>query len=99
VIEIVARHQGAEGSDEETVLVGVVSASYPAPPAIANAYINSTNLKSSAPKVRGCVLNQIAAKHANGQQYGAAPGPYNEAAIQADVVTFWPSCGGGTPAP
>jgi hypothetical protein len=95
------RHQGhgqdGVATDEETVAFSLISVGYPAPPAIANAYINSTDLKSGAPKVRGCVISQIAANHAHDQKYNAPPGPYNEALVKADVDYLWPLCGGGAP--
>ena len=96
VIVVSVKHQGATGVDEETVEVSVVTAGYPAPPAIANKYINSSSSKGGAPKVRGCVLNQIAKIHSEHLKYGPPGGPYNESLVQSDVRDFWPGCGGGT---
>jgi hypothetical protein len=95
VIEISIRHGGSLEAEEEHIEVVLLSASYPAPPSVANAFINSTpDLKSGAAKVRGCVLNQVAEKHAKGQQYGPAPGPYNDPKIRNDVRNWWTGCGG-----
>jgi hypothetical protein len=70
-----------------------LSVEYPAPPAIANAYINSTStLKNLFGKKRGCIINEIAQRHGQQEAYGAKPGPYNEALVQSDVLFFGASC-------
>jgi hypothetical protein len=51
VLLVSAKHQNDVGDDTETLQVFVVTAGYPAPPAIANAYINANApLKAAAPK-------------------------------------------------
>ena len=98
VLSISLKSTGDTGTDSETVNVQVVSLEYPAPPAIANEYINTTDLKKAAPKIRGCVLNVIAHNHGQDHKYGPAPGPYNNPLVREDVRTLWPSCGGTLPA-
>ena len=92
-ISFTVRHggQGVELEEVEVTVV-LVNAEYPAPPAIANAYINQT-YKSVAPKRRGCVISQIAEYHAKDQRYNAPPGPYDVPLVQADVDTLISSCG------
>jgi hypothetical protein len=92
-----ARHQNADGTDEEEVIVPLLDIEYPAPPAVANAYINS--LSSSLRKlfssgVRGCVISQIAEAHAQLSKYGPKGGPYDVPLIQSDVRAFSVGCGG-----
>jgi len=87
-----AKHGGSTGSDseEEIMAVLVISAEHPAPPAVANAYINSTPyLKSQAPKRRGCVISKIAEQHAKNSTYGPKGGPYDENAIRSDVDYYF----------
>jgi hypothetical protein len=88
------KHQGDTGEDTQEVTFNLlVSVEYPAPPAIANAYINGNpTLKKAAPTVRGCVVSQIAQLHGQTQKSGPAPGPYNNALVQSDVTAFWPAC-------
>jgi hypothetical protein len=99
VLLVSVKHKNEIGQDTETVQVFVVAAGYPAPPAIANAYINSISaLKSGASKVRGCVLNEIAREHGQNNKYGPNGGPYNEALVRHDVYTFWSNpCGAAWP--
>jgi hypothetical protein len=87
------KHQNAEGEDEEEVIISQLNAEFPAPPAVANSYINA-NLKSGSAKVRGCVISKIADHHAKDSKYGPKGGPYDEALIQSDVVAYWGTCGG-----
>lgn len=93
-------HQGnQEGEDEETVTVQLIVAEYPAPPAVANAYINSlpsASRKQFISGVRGCVISAIAEAHAKDEKYGPKGGPYDEAQIQVDVQALSPTCGGPT---
>lgn len=64
----------------------VVSVEYPAPPAIANAYINSSDtLKKLQAKRRGCIISKIATEHGQNERYGAKPGPYNDGLVRSDV--------------
>jgi hypothetical protein len=94
-----ASHGNADGSDSVHVVFDLqtVTIEYPAPPAIANAYING--LASSVRKlftagVRGCVISQIAENHGKYETYGAKPGPYDVAKVQQDVRSFSQPCGG-----
>jgi len=94
-----ASHGNADGSDTIEVIFDLqtVSVEYPAPPAIANAYINglsSTLRKQFTAGVRGCVISQIAELHGKQEYYGDKPGPYNVAKVQADVKTFSQGCSG-----
>lgn len=91
-LSFTVRHRGQVELEDVEVTVVLVSAEYPAPPAIANAYINQT-YRSVAPKRRGCVISQIAEYHAKEQRYNAAPGPYNEQQVWTDVDTLIGSCG------
>lgn len=90
-VSIRTRHQGDEGTDTEDVTFSLVAVEYPAPPAIANAYINAT-YKKSAPKVRGCVISQIANNHAQLSKYGPKGGPYDNAMVKADVDVYIGAC-------
>lgn len=97
VVEISIKHQGSSGSDTETITVFLLTASYPAPPSVANNYINKEPLlKSAASKIRGCVLNQIAKQHGQFSAYNPAPGPYDTIKIQKDVYAYWTGACGGT---
>jgi len=87
------KHQGSTGEDVETVQFLTLTAEYPAPPAVANAYMNAVNPPKKA-KVRGCVISAIAELHAKDSAYGPKGGPYNEAVIRQDVDAFRPLCGG-----
>jgi hypothetical protein len=90
-ITVEATHGNNTGDDTEEPIsaVLIVSAEFPAPPAVANAYINSDpSLKSLIGKRRGCVISKIAEQHAKYETYGPKGGPYNEAAIQSDVNAF-----------
>lgn len=69
------RHQGNEGVDEEDVVFNLVAVEYPAPPAIANAYLKLTYGKLGA-KRHGCVLSAIANQHAHDSAFGPKGGPY-----------------------
>ena len=99
VLLVSTKHRSDVGSDEETVQVFVVTAGYPAPPSVANAYINgNAGLKSGAAKVRGCVLNEIAREHGQNNKYGPNGGPYNNPLIYRDVFAFWTTtCGASWP--
>jgi hypothetical protein len=94
-----AKH-GREGDSDAIEVIfdlQTVSIEYPAPPAIANAYINSlssTIKKQFTAGVRGCVISDIAQNHGQLEAYGPKPGPYNVAKVQADVKIFSTGCGG-----
>ena len=94
VVTASVKHRGVEGDVTETVTFALVAVEYPAPPAIANAFINQTYGGRGAAKVRGCVINQIATYHAQFERYGPKGGPYDNALIYADVTAFWRPCGG-----
>jgi hypothetical protein len=85
------RHNGSEGTDEEDVTFALVAVEYPAPPAIANGYINSTYKKISATK-RGCIISQVANNHAHESKYGPKGGPYDNDLVKADVDIYIYSC-------
>ena len=94
-----AKHGNADGSDTIEVVFDLrtVSVEYPAPPAIANAYINglpAAQRKLFTAGVRGCVISQIAELHGKFEYYGAKPGPYDVAKVQQDVRSFSLQCGG-----
>lgn len=90
-IIVSAKYRGATGLDEETVAVAQLNAEYPAPPAVANAYINSGEVKLSG-KQRGCVISMIADQHAHYSAYGAKGGPYDIGAIKGAVNSFASTC-------
>ena len=85
------RHQGSEGIDEEDVTFSLVAVEYPAPPAIANGYINSV-YKGISAKKRGCVISLIANNHAHDSKYGPKGGPYDNDLVKADVDTYIYAC-------
>jgi hypothetical protein len=93
-ITVRVKHASETGEDVESVQFALLNAEFPAPPAVANAYINA-NLKAGSAKVRGCVIAKIAEKHAKESAYGPKGGPYNTSWIQDDVSSFWAQCGGG----
>jgi hypothetical protein len=78
-------------TDEVSYALELVNVEYPAPPAVANAYINQTYSRLSG-GIRGCIISQIANEHAMNEKYGPKGGPYNDALIQSDVVAFKSSC-------
>jgi hypothetical protein len=83
-ITVAVRHQGNEGEDEELVAVALMAVEFPAPPAVANAYIKATYAKLTAGR-RGCVISNIANAHGQNERYGPKGGPYDEALIRSDV--------------
>ena len=85
------KHQGDTGIDTETVTFSLVAVEYPAPPAIANAYINST-YKGISAKKRGCVISLIANNHAHDSKYGPKGGPYDNNLVRSDVDAYIYSC-------
>lgn len=95
---VTVKHGNDTGVDTETVEFLMLTVEYPAPPAVANAYINSVPLyKSASGKKRGCIISKIAEKHAKlaGEQggYGAKGGPYDEPAIRQDVDLYYAGAG------
>jgi hypothetical protein len=100
-IFIKTRHQSVDGTDTEDVDVQFdFAVEYPAPPAVANAYINSlpaATKKKFTSGVRGCVNSLIAEGHAKFEEYGPKGGPYDVEMIQYDVRDFSVNfCGGPT---
>jgi hypothetical protein len=87
-----AKYRGELGYDEEAVQVSTFSAEYPAPPAVANAYINGMGKSWASAKQRGCIIGQIAEGHAQYEAYGPKGGPYNTTAIHAAVESFAAGC-------
>lgn len=87
------RH-GGQGREEEaaTIVFALITVEYPAPPAIANAYINRTYGARAGAKTRGCVINQVAEQHAKYERYGPKGGPYNDALVYSDVQAYWGPC-------
>ena len=99
VVNVSLKYRGDNTTDTEVVTFALVSVEYPAPPSIANEYINGTPaLKSAAPKTRGCVVNEIAREHGQNAKYGPKGGPYNKPAVYADTYAFWIApCGASWP--
>jgi hypothetical protein len=92
-ITVVAKYRNAEGSDSEQVTVANSTAEYPAPPAVANAYINSSTWRTYLTgKQRGCVISKIAEQHGKNSAYGPKGGPYDANAIQQAIGSFAGSC-------
>ncbi len=92
-ITATARYRNADGTDAETVSFLELLVEYPAPPAVANAYLNTPAMKLlMGAKQRGCVISKIAEQHAKWSSYGPKGGPYNEAMIQNDASNFLSQC-------
>ncbi|MDT4840645.1 hypothetical protein FQZ97_744730 [compost metagenome] len=87
---VTAAHGNDDGTTSTVVEFLMLAVEYPAPPAVANAYINGTpDYKSASGKKRGCVISKIAENHAKDSKYGPKGGPYNEPAITADVNDYY----------
>lgn len=96
-ITLSVKHRSDSDEDSETISVALLNVEYPAPPAVANAYINSQPSairKLFSSKVRGCVISMIAENHAKDSRYGPKGGPYDENLIKADTSFYSTSCGG-----
>ena len=98
---LTTKHGRDGATDSEEYIEFIMRAvEYPAPPAVANAYINSDPTYKAAPgKKRGCIISKIAEKHAkyagdDWYGYGDKGGPYDEAAIEADVDYYYISGNG-----
>lgn len=85
-ITVSAKIHNAEGEDEEVVMVALASAEYPAPPAVANAYIKANPSVLLSKKQHGCVISKIADEHAKYEAFGPKGGPYDNSLIHAHVV-------------
>jgi hypothetical protein len=93
-ITVSTTHGNEHGTDSgaATFVLQMVTVEYPAPPAVANGYLNTLK-PLPASTVRGCVISQIAANAQEGR-YGDRPGPYNVELIHADVDYLLPGCTG-----
>lgn len=91
-ILVTAKYRGVDGTDQETVTVAQMSAEYPAPPAVANAYLKNHPTLRLSGKQHGCLISKIAEQHAHYSAYGPKGGPYATGAIQAAVDSFASSC-------
>ena len=92
-VKVTAQHASAVGQDEETGIViaeEVVNVEWPAPAAIANAYINANYTRTAATQ-RGCIVRKITERD-HLRLYNERPGPYNTIAIQTDVELFRANC-------
>jgi hypothetical protein len=88
-----ARYQNDIGSDAETLTYMELAVEYPAPPAVANAFLNSPLMKPlMTAGQRGCVISKIAENHAKLSAYGPKGGPYNQTSIQNDASNFLSQC-------
>lgn len=87
-----ARHGGcatcADADEEAVTVVALVSAEFPAPPAVANDYLKQMYGKAIKSGVRGCIISQIANLHAKESKYGPKGGPYDEVGIRSDAETL-----------
>jgi len=91
-IVVSGKHQSQTGEDMEIVQVATLSAEYPAPPAVANAYINSKPRNWVTSTQRGCIIKVIAEQHGQYSAFGPKGGPYNVPLIQATVDSVASSC-------
>lgn len=96
-IEAYAKRAQVEATDEvinlEFKLSTVVSIEYPAPPAIANKFINADPvLKAASGKKRGCIISKVAEQHAKYETYGPKGGPYDNVKVESDTMSFAGGC-------
>jgi hypothetical protein len=91
-LEVSVKHQSAVGEDEETLEVLSLSVEWPAPPAVANAYLKDYPGVLASKKQHGCVISQIAQMHAKDSFFGPKGGPYDTDLIEDWVVSFASSC-------
>jgi hypothetical protein len=91
-IVVSGKHKSETGEDVEVVQVAQLSAEYPAPPAVANAYINAKPRSWITSTQRGCIIKQVAEQHGQYAAYGPKGGPYNVALIQAAVESYASGC-------
>lgn len=91
---VTATHGNDDGTENAVVEFLALAVEHPAPPAVANTYINATPIyKSTSGKKRGCVISKIAENHAKESKYGDKGGPYDLSSIKADVDELY---GNGT---
>ncbi len=94
-LTVVTKHRNLEGDDDVAVTLALLTVEHPAPPAVANAYLNATyDKKALTSRVRGCVISMIAENHAKYSAYGPKGGPYDEGMIQGDASAYVEACGG-----
>lgn len=94
-ITVVTRHTSDMGEDDISVTLALLNVEHPAPPAVANAYLNATyDKKALTSRIRGCVISVIAENHAKYSAYGPKGGPYNEWMIQEDASAYFVECSG-----
>jgi hypothetical protein len=91
-ITVSVRIQSDTGQDEEVVMVEMLNAEYPAPPAVANAFIKANPAVLTHKKQHGCVISRIANEHAKYPTFGPKGGPYDTAKIHEYVEHFAASC-------
>lgn len=91
-IVVSGKHKSETGEDMEVVQVSQLSAEYPAPPAVANAYINTKPRTWLTSTQRGCIIKQVAEQHGQYAAYGPKGGPYNVPLIQSAVESFASGC-------
>jgi hypothetical protein len=91
-LEVSVKHGGATGIDEETLEVLSLSVEWPAPPAVANAYLKANPGVLASKKQHGCVISQIAEMHAKDSFFGPKGGPYDTDLIEDWVDSFAASC-------
>ncbi|MDH4583803.1 hypothetical protein E8F20_18270 [Pseudomonas sp. BN415] len=85
-----ATHGRDDGFESAIVEFLMLAVEFPAPPAVANTYINGIpDYKSASGKKRGCVISKIAENHAKDSKYGPKGGPYSEPMITADVDEYY----------
>jgi hypothetical protein len=94
-ITVSSKHTGVgeavTDSEEADIQLSLVNVEYPAPPAVANAYLNSLGIKIKG-GVRGCIISAIANNHAWYSAYGPKGGPYNIPLIEGDADALLLSC-------
>ena len=91
-LEVSVKHRGDTGVDDETLEVLSLSVEWPAPPAVANAYLKANPGILASKKQHGCVISQIAEMHAKESFFGPKGGPYDTGLIEDWVDSFASSC-------
>src|SRR5260370_21540015 len=93
-VQVTLKYKGADGIDLVSATFELLlSVEYPAPPAIANAFINANPaLKKAASTIRGCVVRQIAQLESQTQNTIRRQAPTTYPLVQSDVTAFWPGC-------
>jgi hypothetical protein len=91
-IVISAKVRSDDGDDVEIRLVKTLNAEYPAPPTVADAYIQADPEVLASTKQHACVLSQIADQQARYETFGTNGGPYDNDLIEADVISLARTC-------